>query len=102
MESASARAANEKEESSTEPRHDKNEQRCEKDEEIEAFTEERKIIKDDKERWKDVSKKIKRCTRDKKSKEIGEDTANKGRLKSNQEHLERQISEEENTNSRNT
>ena len=55
-----------KKESSTESRHDKNAQRCEKDEETEAFIEERKIIKDDKERWKDVSKKIKRCTRDKK------------------------------------
>ena len=38
----------------------------------------------------------------KKGKEIGEDTANKGRIKSNQEHLERQISEEENTHSKNT
>ena len=41
MESASARAANEKEEISTESRHDKNEQRCEKDEEIKATIEER-------------------------------------------------------------
>ena len=42
MESVSARAANEKEEISTESRHDKNEQRCEKDEEIKAHIEERK------------------------------------------------------------
>ena len=42
MESASVRAANEKEEISTESRHDKNEQRCEKDKEIKAHIEERK------------------------------------------------------------
>ena len=42
MESVSARAANEKEEMSTESRHDKNEQRWEKDEEIKAHIEERK------------------------------------------------------------
>ena len=42
IESALARAANEKEEISTESRHDKNEQRCEKDEEIKAHIEERK------------------------------------------------------------
>ena len=84
MESASARAANEKE-SSTESRHDKNEQRCEKDEEIEAFIEERKIIKDDKERWKDVSKKIKRCTRDKKE-QRDRRRYRKYWKKSNQEH----------------
>ena len=42
MESASARAANEKEEIATESRDDQNEQRCEKDEEIKAHIEERK------------------------------------------------------------
>ena len=65
MESASARAASEKEEISTESRHDKNEQRCEKDEEVKAHIEERKTsINMTKKSLKDVSKNIKRCIRD--------------------------------------
>ena len=47
MESASARAANEKEEISTESRHDKSEQRCEKDEEIKAHRRKENINKYD-------------------------------------------------------